>query len=99
MAKSTPFVDDNLHYLTGAYAFTDIKAQAQTIPRLIADLANPPTEKLSPFSAYVTLSRCRGRDGIRLLRDFDEAIFLKHPNEDLKEEMGQLRKLERHGRF
>ena len=77
--------------LTGAYAFTDIKAQAQTIPWLIANLANPPTGKLSPFSVYVTLSRCRGRDGIRLLRDFDEAIFLKHPNEDLKEEMGWLR--------
>ena len=44
--------------LTGAYAFTDIKAQAQTIARLIADLANPPTGKLSPFSAYMTLSRC-----------------------------------------
>jgi len=67
--------------LTEAYAFTDIKAQAQIIPWLIADLANPPTRKLLLFSAYMTLSRCGGRDEIRLLRDFDKAIFLKHPNE------------------
>ena len=85
--------------LTAAYAFTDIKAQGQTIPRLIADLAKPPTGHLSPFSTYVTLSRCRGRDNIRLLRDFDETLFLKHPNEDLREEMLRLKTLETHCRM
>jgi len=80
--------------LTAGYAFTDIKAQAQTIGRLIADLGKPPPMgTLSPFSAYVTLSRSRGRDTIRLLRNFDETLFTKHPNEDLKKEMGRLKEL------
>ena len=30
--------------------------------------------RLTPFSVYVALSRGRGRDNIRLLRDFDENI-------------------------
>lgn len=81
--------------LTGGYAFTDFKAQGQTITRLITDLANPPTRSLSPFSAYVTLTRCRGRNNIRLLKYFDEAVFRRHPNEDLREETDHLKELEK----
>ncbi|KAF8893443.1 hypothetical protein BD779DRAFT_1620513, partial [Infundibulicybe gibba] len=42
--------------ITPAYAFTDYKSQGQTIKHVIVDLADPPSGKLSPFSAYVALS-------------------------------------------
>jgi len=35
---------------------------------------------LSPFSVYVALSRSRGRDTIRLLREFDANLFQNHPS-------------------
>ena len=38
------------------------------------------------LGVYVALSRGRGRDQIRLLRDFDEGLFTKHPSEDLRRE-------------
>jgi hypothetical protein len=76
--------------LTGGYAFTDIKSQGQTIEVLVADLRDTPTGKISSFSAYVTLSRSRGRDSIRLLSDFDEKLFRTHPSADLEAEMQRL---------
>ena len=76
--------------MTGGYAFTDIKAQGQTIEVIVADMRNTPTGKISPFSAYVTLSRSRGRDTIRLLSDFDENLFKTHPDPDLEAEMQRL---------
>jgi len=76
--------------ITGGYAFTDFKSQAQTIKTVIVDLRDPPTGKISPFSAYVTLSRSRGRDTIRLLSDFDEELFKRHPSADLAVEMERL---------
>ena len=57
--------------MTSGYAFTDYKAQGQTIEYVIIDIRKPPTRSLSAFSVYVALSRSRGRDTIRLLRDFD----------------------------
>ena len=36
--------------------------------------------------AYVALSRSRSRKTIRLLRDFDNGLFLQHPSEDLRAE-------------
>jgi hypothetical protein len=33
---------------------------------------------------YVGLSRSRGRETIRLLRDFDDNLFIRHPSEDLR---------------
>ncbi|KAJ3574092.1 hypothetical protein NP233_g1995 [Leucocoprinus birnbaumii] len=74
--------------LTQAYAFTDYKSQGQTIPCVVVDLAQPPDRgsKLTPFSAYVALSRSRGRDTIRILRHYDESLFTTHPSEDLAEE-------------
>ncbi|KAJ2915818.1 hypothetical protein MD484_g4610, partial [Candolleomyces efflorescens] len=81
--------------LTPAYAFTDYKAQGQTIEKAIIDISKPPTGKgLTPFNAYVALSRGRGRNSIRLLRDFDEELFTHHPSEELREEMGRLENLD-----
>ncbi|KAJ3572998.1 hypothetical protein NP233_g2711 [Leucocoprinus birnbaumii] len=74
--------------LTQAYAFTDYKSQGQTIPYVIVDMATPPGRgsKLTPFNAYVALSRSRGRDSIRLLRHPDISLFTNHPCEYLREE-------------
>ncbi|KIM66471.1 hypothetical protein SCLCIDRAFT_110575 [Scleroderma citrinum Foug A] len=79
--------------VTPAYAFTDYHSQAQTINHCIVDLATPPTGKLTPFNAYVALSRSRGRHSIRLLRDFDERLFTHHPSEHLCMEDEQINKL------
>ncbi|THH04463.1 hypothetical protein EW146_g10168 [Bondarzewia mesenterica] len=62
--------------ITAAYAFTDYRAQGQTIPYVLVDIAPPPTGKLSLLNLYVALSRSSGRDSIRLLRDFDERLFM-----------------------
>jgi len=70
--------------VTPAYAFTNYRSQAQTIEYCIVDLGTPPTGKLTPFNAYVALSRSRGRNSIRLLRDFDERLFTHHPSEYLR---------------
>ena len=80
--------------LTPAYAFTDHKAQGQTLEYLVADIG-PVPEKfgISPLGAYVALSRGRGREQIRLLRDFDDDLFTKHPSEDLRIEDERLDKL------
>ncbi|RDB28920.1 ATP-dependent DNA helicase RRM3 [Hypsizygus marmoreus] len=81
--------------VTPAYAFTDYKSQGQTIERVIVDLAKPPTGELTPFHAYVALSRGRGRDSIRLLRDFADNLFTTHPSEDLRQEDARLEDLDR----
>jgi len=44
--------------ITGGYAFADFKARGQTIEVVIIDL---PTGKISPFSAYRTLTQPRKR--------------------------------------
>lgn len=46
--------------LTGGYAFTNYKSQGQTIEFVIIDIAKPPSGAISPFGAYVALSRSRG---------------------------------------
>jgi len=79
--------------MTSGYAFTDYKSQGQTIEFVIIDIGKPPTGTLSPFSAYVALSRSRGRDTIRLLRDFDASLFQHHPSEALRTEMKRLERL------
>ncbi|KAG1864866.1 hypothetical protein F4604DRAFT_1013710 [Suillus subluteus] len=70
--------------LTAAYAFTDFKAQGQTIDHVLVDICRTTCFALSPFNAYVVLSRGHGRDSIRLLRDFDDDLFIRHPSEDLR---------------
>jgi ATP-dependent exoDNAse (exonuclease V) alpha subunit len=84
--------------MTPGYAFTDYKSQGQTIEYVIIDLGKPPTGQLSPFGAYVALSRSRGRDTIRLLRVFDEELFQHHPSEALRLEMERLEALNREGK-
>jgi hypothetical protein len=72
------------------YVFTDYKAQGQTMGCVIIDIAKPPSGTLSPFSMYVALSRSKGRSDIRILRDFDPALFMHHPSEDLRMDMERL---------
>nr|GAT47184.1 predicted protein [Mycena chlorophos] len=79
--------------LTPGYAFTDYKSQGQTISHVIVDLESPPHGGLSPFNAYVALSRSHGRDNIRILRGFDPKIFTTHPSEHLKNEDLRLHQL------
>ena len=81
--------------LTAAYAFTDYKAQGQTMECVIVDLGKPPSGGLTGFNVYVALSRSRGRSTIRLLRDFDEKLFTEHPSEDLRREDIRLSMLEK----
>ncbi|KAG1875683.1 hypothetical protein F4604DRAFT_1581511, partial [Suillus subluteus] len=79
--------------LTATYAFTDFKAQGQTIDHILIDIGRTTCFALSPFNAYVALSRGHGHDSIRLLRDFDNDLFIHHPSEDLQiedERMNQL---------
>ena len=79
---------------TAAYAFTNFKSQGQTILVLFIDIAPPPGGTLSNFNAYVALSRRRGRSSIRLLRDFNDALFTTHPSEHLRLEDIRLRRLD-----
>jgi ATP-dependent exoDNAse (exonuclease V) alpha subunit len=81
--------------LTPAYSFTDYRSQGQTINNVIIDIATPPTAGLTPFNVYVALSRARGRDGVRLLRDFDEKLLMTHPCEHLRIEDERLAKMDR----
>ncbi|KAF8814028.1 hypothetical protein BYT27DRAFT_7219951 [Phlegmacium glaucopus] len=76
------------------YAFTDYKAQGQTLECVIIDIAKPPSGTLSPFNVYVALSRSRGRKTIRILRDFDPELFMHHPSEDLRRDMTRLEELD-----
>ena len=54
------------------------------------DIGNSPTRSLSPFAVYVALSRSRGRDTIRLLRDFDNELFQHHPSKALRLDMERI---------
>ncbi|KAJ2912091.1 hypothetical protein MD484_g8323, partial [Candolleomyces efflorescens] len=80
--------------LTGAYAFTDFKAQGQTLEKAIVDIATPPGGRQTPFNIYVALSRGRGRDSLRILRNFDHELFTRHPSEELRSEMARLEELD-----
>jgi len=80
--------------ITAAYAFTDYRAQGQTIPYVVVDIATPPTSGLSLFNLYVALSRSSGRDTIRLLRDFDDVTFLQAHVPELVEEDERLEEMD-----
>ena len=80
--------------VTPAYAFTDYRAQGQTIPYVIVDIATPPTGGLNLFNLYVTLSRSSGRSSIRLLRDFDSKVFQAAHSADLLAEDDRLKALD-----
>lgn len=73
--------------MMAAYAFTDYRSQGQTLASAIVDIATPPSGGLNLFNLYVALSRSRRRSHVRLLRDFDDSIFLKtHSNKLLMED-------------
>jgi len=86
-------IERRQYAMTAGYAFTDYKSQGQTIEYVIIDIGRPPTGSLSPFSVYVALSRSRGRETIRLLRDFDPNLFQHHPSEALRVDMRRIEKL------
>lgn len=79
--------------ITPVYAFTDYKSQGQTIPHTIVDIGKTSSFALTPFNAYVALSRTHGRESTRLLRDFDSELFTRHPSESLREEEIRLREM------
>lgn len=87
-------IDRKQFPLTPVYAFTDYKSQGQTMKCVIVDIGKPPSGSLTPFNAYIALSRSRGRDTIRLLRDFDDKLFTTHPSEELRQEDLRLTDLE-----
>lgn len=85
--------------MTAAFAFTDYRAQGQTIPYVIVDIRRLPRGKrLTPFNAYVALSRSRTAENIRLLGDFEDYLFTTHPNEDLRAEDERIDRLDRQTR-
>jgi len=77
LERKTKTVTRLQYPITAAYCFTDYRSQGQTIPHVIVDIASPPSGKLSLFNLYVALSRSSGRETIRLLREFDDEIFLE----------------------
>ncbi|KZO91843.1 hypothetical protein CALVIDRAFT_488490 [Calocera viscosa TUFC12733] len=81
--------------ITAAYAITDYRAQGQTLPYVIIDISTPPTGQITAFNAYVALSRSKGRDTIRLLRDFSYKLFTTHSSEYLRLEDERLDSLDR----
>jgi hypothetical protein len=81
--------------ITPAYAFTDYRGQGQTIVPVIVDIGRPPTGGITPFNAYVALSRAKGRQSIRLLRDFEDHMLQEHPSEYLRIEDERLKRLDK----
>jgi len=75
------------------YVFTDHKVQGQTIEYVIVDIGPTKRFPVDPFTAYVALSRSRGRKSIRLLQDFDKRIFTKHLSDELRDEDERLEQL------
>jgi hypothetical protein len=82
--------------MTAAYSFTDYRSQGQTLPFVIVDIGRTPTGTLTLFNLYVALSRSSGRSTIRLLRDFDQNIFLKAHSPTLISEDDRLERLNTH---
>lgn len=75
------------------YVFTDYKSQGQTIKYMLIDLGQPPQGNLLPFSAYVALSKSRGKGMIRVLPGSNETLFQTHLSENLHKDMIRISKL------
>jgi ATP-dependent exoDNAse (exonuclease V) alpha subunit len=84
-------VNQRQYPICAGYAFTDHKAQGQTLEYVYMDIGTTNKFPVTLFATYVALSHSRGRDTIRLLRDFDNTIFTRHPSEDLQKEDERLR--------
>ncbi|KIO17573.1 hypothetical protein M407DRAFT_32739 [Tulasnella calospora MUT 4182] len=76
-----------------AFAFTDHKAQGQTLDRVIVDIGKPATGSISQFNAYVALSRGRDPEKVWLLRPFEMQLFTQGVDPDLAEEDIRLERL------
>lgn len=81
--------------MTEAYAFTDYRAQGQTIANVIVDIAKPTGFELTLANVYVALSRSSGRSTIRILRPFDARVLLQPLDEHLQLEDMRLEHLHR----
>jgi hypothetical protein len=80
--------------LTPVYAFTDHKAQAQTIEPVVVDIGPVPRNiGISPFGVYVAILRGQGRKTIHFLQDFNDKLVTAHPSKDLRLEDERLRSL------
>ena len=90
----TQTVTRSQYPITGAYSFTDYRSQGQTITHVIIDITSPPTGKLSLFNLHVALSPSSGRNSLRLLRDFDDKMFLQCHEAELMEEDEWLERLD-----
>lgn len=89
--KGSRTVTERQFPITLGDAFTDYRAQGQTLDFVLADLANPPTgSPLNLFHVYVALSRSPSRAGIRLIRDFDSKLFKKPYSEELIDQDAEL---------
>ncbi|KAJ3559149.1 hypothetical protein NM688_g520 [Phlebia brevispora] len=82
------------YVLVAVYAYTDYRAQGQTLLVVLVDIAQPPTGRLTLFNLYVALSRSSGRQTIRLLGDFNDVMFLQAHNPDLLLEDERLQRLD-----
>ncbi|KIK29095.1 hypothetical protein PISMIDRAFT_89895 [Pisolithus microcarpus 441] len=67
----------------------------KTISHVVVDIARLPTSGLNLFNLYVALSRSSGCATIRLLRDFDEKLFLSTHTPDLLTEDDRLADLDK----
>ncbi len=56
------------------------------IEHLWVDLGMPLKGYLTPFNAYVTLSRAPGQNNVQLVRDFEDSLFMTTPCEALERE-------------
>ncbi|KAJ7867675.1 hypothetical protein B0H14DRAFT_2730641, partial [Mycena olivaceomarginata] len=65
----------------------------QMIPYVLVDIASPPSGTLSLFNLYVALSRSSGHESIRLLRDFNDELFMQAHDPRLLEEDDRLESL------
>ena len=80
--------------ITPGYAFTNYRVQGQTIPHVIVDIASLPSRHLLLFNLYVALLHSSGQSTIRLLRDFEDNLFIKPHDALLIEEDERLDKLD-----
>ncbi|GJE99317.1 hypothetical protein PsYK624_155710 [Phanerochaete sordida] len=84
--------------ITAAYAFTDYRAQGQTLRYVVVDIATLPSFPITLTNVYVALSRSTGRDSIRLLRPFDRTLVQGAVDVDLVLEDERLERLDRETR-
>ncbi|KAI5892662.1 uncharacterized protein SCHCODRAFT_02579232 [Schizophyllum commune H4-8] len=93
--KGTRTVNRRQLPITPAYAFTDYRAQGQTLPAVIVDIAKVPSgTPLNLFNVYVALSRSAGRHSIRLLREYDRSVFRQTHEPELLAEDDRLERLD-----